>query len=180
MRLVVAFPILAGLALAACGSDAEEAATGDGMSMDDVAGAMADAEMPVPGMYATSQELIELNLPGVDESMLAMMRSAFAEGATEQTTYCLTEEDAANGRENMLAGMAESDCSVETFEISGGRINGVMQCAGDAGVNGTVAMSGTMTSTSSDMEMTISAEGMGMGEGTIRTRVKSERVGDCE
>lgn len=185
MRSSYVLPLVAALALAACGGGAEEdtagedAMAGEGMTSEEVAAESAGADMPRPGLYRTSQELVELEMPGMPEEMMGMMRSAFEEGAAEESTYCLTAEEAENAREEMLTGMAESDCDISRYDMSGGRIDAAMSCPTGEGVSGDVTMNGTMSSEGADMEMAFSHEIPGQGPGTIRMRVLSERIGEC-
>ena len=179
MRKTIAIPMIAAFALAACGSDADTAESGEAMSLEDAVEEMGEAEMPTPGEYRTTQELIDIELPGVDEQFVDMLRANFAEGAGESSTYCLTPEEAADGREEMLSGMAESDCTVTRFDVSGNSIDAAMSCPTGQGVSGDVTLAGTMDSTSADMEMNFSASLPQMGDAKIRMRVQSERIGDC-
>lgn len=182
MRNWIALPLAAALTLAACGdneADEADAEAGEGMSGTDMATAMADAPMPRPGQYRSTQELLELDIPGAPEQVLNMMRGAFEEGAQAENTYCITEEEAANSRQEMLEGMAESDCTVERFDVSGGTIDGLMSCPTGDGVTGDLAMTGTMSEEGADMVMTFDAEVPQMGKANIRMRVVSERIGEC-
>lgn len=181
MRLKTALPIiLSTFALAACGSDAGPAEDGVPMSADEVASEMADAETPQPGQYQTTQELLELSIPGVDEELLSMMRGSFEQASSQTSSYCLTPEEAENGREKMLEGMTEADCDITRFDVSGNSIDAALSCPTGQGVSGDVTLSGTMDGDSADMEMTFAADMPGMGDATIRMRVISERIGDCE
>ncbi len=179
MRKTLAIPMIAAFALTACGSDADPSAEGEPIALEDAVEEMGEAEMPTPGQYRTTQELLDIELPGVDEQFVEMLRANFAEGAGEENTYCLTPEEAANGREEMLAGMAESDCTVTRFDVSGGNIDAAMSCPTGQGVSGDVTLTGTMDATSADMEMNFSASLPQMGDAKIRMRVQSERIGEC-
>ena len=175
MRFRIVLPLVAALGLAACGSSDD----GEPMSDDAVADAMADAEMPEPGMYSTKQELLEFDFPGMTDDMAAMMRSAFEQGAAEENTYCLTPEDAANAHEDMLKGMAEADCNITRMDMAGGTIDAAMSCPNGEGVTGDVTMTGSMDSDGADIVMSFSTELPGLGQGSMRMRVQSERIGDC-
>ncbi len=179
MKKYLVLPLAAAFALSACGSDTDEELAGDAMSADEVADAVAEAETPRAGQYRSSQELLEFAVPGLDADMEELIRSAFAEGAAEETTYCLTEEDAANNREEMLRGMAESDCEVTRFDMVGGTIDAAMSCPTGEGMSGDVTLTGTMDSDGADMVMNFSADIPSMGPASIRMRVVSERIGDC-
>ncbi|TIX50606.1 DUF3617 domain-containing protein [Alteraurantiacibacter aquimixticola] len=176
MRKTIALATLASLALAACGNDAGD---GEAMTADEMADAVEEGDMPQPGLYSSTQELIELSMPGVEDDMLNILRSAFEEGAQEESTYCLTPEEAANAREEMLKGMAESDCTITRMNMSGGNIDAAMSCPTGQGVTGDVTLTGTMASDGADMEMAFVSELPGMGDARIRMRVKTERIGEC-
>ncbi len=149
------------------------------MAGEDVAAAVESMEMPAPGQYSSSAELLELSLPGASEEVLDFLSSAFAEGAGETSTYCVSAEDAANSREEMLQGMMESECTVTRFDVSGETIDGAMSCPAGEGITGEATMTGTMGADGADMIITFNTEVPGMGEATIGMRVTSERVGDC-
>lgn len=180
MRKTFTFPMIAALALAACGSDAEDASeAGDALSAEDVADQIGSVKTPIAGQYRTTQELLGIDLPGANAQFLEILRSGFADGAAEESSYCITEEQAANSREEMLASMAESDCTVTRFEVSGDSVDAVMSCASGQGISGDVALNGTMTETSADMVMFFTIPVPQAGDAGIRMRVLSERIGDC-
>ena len=173
MRYGLVLPLVAVLALAGCGSSEENAA-------EEMAAAAEDGPTPQAGQYRTTAELLEFNLPGAPAEMADMMRSAFSQGAAEGNTYCLTpEEAAANSREDMLKNIAESDCTVNRFDMSGGRFEAALSCPTGEGVAGDVTMTGTMSETGSDIEMSFKTQVPEMGEATIRMHLVSERIGDC-
>lgn len=147
--------------------------------MEELVDEMGDAETPVPGQYRSTQELLELDVPGVDAQFVDMMRASFAEGAAEESTYCLTAEQGANGREEMLSGMAESDCTISRFDVSGNTIDAAMSCPTGQGITGDVTINGTMDSDSADLVMSFTAQLPGIGDAPIRMRVQSERIGEC-
>ncbi len=179
MRVKFVLPLVAAISLAACGGDAYEEVSGDSMSSDEMSDAMDAAAMPEPGQYRSTQELLEFEMPGLSEDMAGMIRSAFAEGAAEESTYCLTAEEAGNAREQMLENMAESDCEVSRFDMAGGTIDAAMSCPTGEGVTGDVALTGTMDSNGADMVMSFSTDVPSMGAASIRMRVVSERIGEC-
>ena len=178
MRYSIILPLAAVLVLSACGDSAEEA--GEGASVADMADEMADGPQPLPGQYSTTTEILEFNVPGLSEDMQAMMRSAMAEGASQGASYCLTAEDAATSREEMIKSMTESDCTVQRFDMSGGNLDAALSCpTGTDGISGDVTMTGTMASDGADMEMTFNTQVPELGDATIRMRMISQRIGDC-
>lgn len=174
MRTVSVLPIVAALALAACGSGDDEATT-----LADAAEAVADAPQPLPGQYRTTTELQEFNVPGMPEDALAMVRAQMAESDADVTTSCLTPEQAANSQEEMLKNMTQGSCTVQRFDVSGGNIDAAMSCPAGDGITGDVTVTGTMGETGSDMQMSFTSTMPGVGEATFRMHVVSERIGDC-
>ncbi|MFC3098729.1 DUF3617 domain-containing protein [Alteraurantiacibacter palmitatis] len=176
MRFISLLPVAAVLLLAACGDSAEDSPAG----VEGAAEAMADGPTPQPGQYSTTTEILELTIPGLAPEMRDMIRSAMAEGAREGSSYCLTAEDAANSREEMIRNMTESDCTVQRFDMAGGTIDASLSCpAGGEGLTGDVTLNGTMTETGADMTMSFKSQVPDLGEATIRMRMVSSRVGDC-
>ena len=178
MKLRFVVPVVALAMLAACGSDADSELADAALSADEASGEAADdaAVMPRPGQYATTQELVELDLPGVPEAQLPAVRAAFAEGAADATSYCVAEEMT---RERWLSSMTESNCTAARFDVEGNQVNAVLNCTAEGGINGRVALSGTGGRDGSDMVMSFTQAIPGMGDGTIRMRVKATRTGDC-
>src|SRR5690606_1756512 len=130
------------LALAACGSSGTEADNGS-VSMQDMAKAAEGIPKPVAGQYESTVELLDMQMPGVPEQAKAQMRAAAAEGMAKTNRFCLTEEEAAKGAEQLLQNMADSTCSVERFDVSGSAIDAKMSCSGEGGMQGQVALQGT-------------------------------------
>lgn len=179
MRLIHTAPLAAAILLAACGGDADTNADGT-VSGDEVAAEAAGAIQPRPGQYKVALELIDFQAPGVPDSAKEQMRQIFASGLAEGNTFCMTPEDAAaNGPEQMVKNLAESDCTMNKFDVNGGDIVAEMQCATDQGGTSTVKMDGEMTAESSVMTMEMTQEVPNMGATTMKMRVSSQRVGDC-
>jgi len=180
MRTIHALPLVAAILLVGCGGDADT--NNDGaVSGDEVVAEAAGAIKPQPGQYRTTFEMLEFDVPGMPESVKQQMQAQMG-GAAEVAkpiTYCLTPEQAAeNGAEQMAKNMAEGNCTVSRFDVSGGSISSEMQCSGNDGITTQVQMDGQMTSTTSTMTMT---QKMNLGGQTVQTkaRVTSERIGDC-
>ena len=179
MRRPVIAATLLPLMLAACGSE-EPAASGEGLSTDEVIeraqAAGADIK-PEPGLYRSSVEIQEVSIPGAPAQMRDMMRSAMA---TQSDEYCLTEEEAEKGFEEM-ARQSQNDmnCTFERFDVDGGDIDARMTCSPQGQGSMTVEMTGTGTSTKSDMTMAMTGDMPGMGEMNMRMRIVNERIGDC-
>ena len=180
MRLIHTAPLAAAILLAACGGDADTNEDGT-VSGEEVVAEAADAIRPLPGQYRTSYEMLEFNAPGAPEAVQEAMQAQMG-GAAEvakPTLTCLTpEQAAANGPEEMAKQIAEGNCTVSRFDVSGGSISSEMQCSGADGMTTNVVMDGQMTSTSTTMTMTTEIDVQGQKVQT-KARVTSERVGDC-
>lgn len=181
MRLIHTAPLAAAILLAACGGDADT--NNDGaLSGDEVAAEAAGVIQPQPGLYRTSFELVEFNAPGVSDAVKQQLQARMG-GAAEVAkpiTYCLTpEQAAANGPQEMAKRMAEGNCTVARFDVSGNNISTEMQCTGGGAGPTRVVMDGQMTATGSTMTQTAEMELPGVGKIQTKTRIASERVGDC-
>lgn len=180
MRAIKAMPLVAALLLAACGGGGEEAADGEALTAEQVAAEAAGLVQPRPGQYRTSLELLEFSAPGLPDSAKEQMQQVFASGLAEGNTFCMTDEDAAaNGPEEMVKNLAESDCEMKSFNVSGNSVTAEMQCPQEGGNQSTVRMDGTMTAESSSMAMDMTQQIAGMGDVQMKMRVNSERIGDC-
>lgn len=131
---------------------------------------------PMAGEYSARISFISIDLPGAPPQMADMMSRMMS----RTTTYCLTEEEIAEGYRaitdrSMRDGA--NDCSYERFDFSGGAIDAVMLCEMD-GRDMRMEMQGSGNATSSDITMTISGD-FGIGEGTMKMRAQHERIGDC-
>ncbi len=180
MRATHMLPLAAAILLAACGGgDAD--ADGDGsVSGDEIAAEAEGMVQPRPGQYRATLELLEFDAPGVPESAKRQMQEIFASGLSEGNSFCMTEADAAaNGPEEMVKNLAESDCTMNSFNVSGGTVVADMQCPGQSGGTSTVHMEGQMSAEGSTMTMDMSQEMPNVGATTMKMRVTSERIGDC-
>ena len=179
MRLVYSLPLAAAIALAACGGNADTDADGK-VSAEEIAAASEGMVQPRPGQYRASLELLEFEAPGLPEGAKEQMQQIFASGLAEGNSFCMTEEDVAkDGAEEMVKNLAESDCTMNAFNVSGGNVTADMQCPAEGGGTSTVKMDGTMTAEGSVMTMDMSQEVPNMGATRMKMRVTSQRIGDC-
>lgn len=177
MRLIFALPAIAAMALTACSNSAEEEVGAEELSASEVLAAADEAGIvPRPGEYENTSELLEFSLAGMPADRLELVKQAFAEGAAQKATYCVTEEMTS---EQWLSEMAESDCTVSRFEAADGKLDMAMSCASEDGLSGRVAMSGTASEEGSNMEMTFQQDIPNMGDAQVKVRVQSQRIGDC-
>ena len=180
MRATHTLPLAAAILLAACGGgDAD--ADGDGaVSGEEIAAEAEGMVKPEPGQYTATLELLEFDAPGMPEAAKTQMQQIFAQGLSEGNSFCMTEADAAeNGPEQMVKNLAESDCTMNSFNVSGGNVVADMQCPGQGGGASKVHMEGQMRADGSTMTMDMSQEMPNVGATTMKLRVTSKRTGDC-
>ena len=179
MRPIHALPLAAAILLAACGGDADS--DGDGnVSAEEAAAEAEGMVQPLPGQYRSSIELLEFDVPGMPESVKQQMQQIAVGGLAEGNTFCMTKEQAAeNGAEQMVKQLTESDCTVESFNVSGGSVVADMQCAGEGGGTGKVHMEGDMTAQGSVMTMDMEQEVPNVGQTRMKMKITSQRIGDC-
>jgi len=180
MRLIHTVPLAAAILLAACGGG-EADADGDGeISSAELAAEAEGLVQPRPGQYSAKLELLEFDAPGMPAEAKEQMQQIFASGLSDGNSFCMTEADVAeNGPEKMVENLAEGDCTMNSFNVSGGTVVADMQCPGPSGATSKVHMEGTMTAEGSTMTMDMRQDIAGMGATTMKMRVTSRRTGDC-
>lgn len=188
MRTSRLAPLAAALLLAACGGSTEEqtsAAGGadeaGGVSNEAVASRAESMVQPRPGEYRTTVELLEFYMPGMSDAVQQQMRSAMGASLTQSRDFCLTPEEAeANGPQNMAKNLAQSNCTMDKFHVSGNTIAADMSCKGSDGAGaGKMRMEGQMSAEGSVMTMAMDQEMPGAGTMHMKMKVTSERTGDC-
>ena len=178
MRTIHTLPLAAAILLASCGGETD--ADGDGeLSAEEVATEAEGMIQPRPGQYRATLELIEFDAPGMPPEAKQQMQQIFAGGLAQGNTFCMTEADAArNGPEEMVKNLAESDCTMNSFNVSGNTVVADMQCPGEGGTS-TVRMEGQMTAEGSTMTMDMEQETPPVGLTKMKMKVTSERIGEC-
>jgi len=174
-------------ALMACGSNtptAEDAvATSDNgaMSVQEVKAELADAIRPMPGKYESKIEITSIDIPGLPPAQAQQMKSMMGGMMGQVQSYCLTPEEAEKGFEQALKESQKGECAFESFNVSGGKMDGRMRCKMEGG-EGVMDMTGTGTPTSSDtrMNMVMTNKSLPGGRMTMAMHVTSKRIGDCK
>lgn len=154
-------------------------------SPEEVARAMPDSVRPLPGLYATRAEVIDVAMPGLDPAMVAQMKQAMAR-SMEDNRFCLTAEQAEKGYEERLKQLtAKPDCTFEHYDLAAGKLDAKLVCKGAEGMNASMALKGTVAPDGSDLTMITQQSGgpaaaqMHGGGMTMTMRVRTTRVGDC-
>ncbi len=170
------FASIAALNLAACGGNNSADADGDGEITGAEVAEMADEMVkPEAGQYRATTELVELEAPGAPPEAVEMMRGMMS----RSFEYCLTQEEADRGFEEMARESQDENCSFEKFDVDGGDIDAVMTCSGQGEGTMRMTMQGSGGRTSSEMTMTMEGNIPGQGEGRMVMNTSHERIGDC-
>lgn len=169
-------------ALSACSNGTD--GNGDGtISREEVAEAASAIKLQ-PGQWEHKIEIVDVS---VDESKLspeeqkflgAMMKAMV--GKVTTNTSCLTEEEAAKPDAAFLAGTDKDECTYDRFDVSGGKIDAAIRCAGkENGETGTFTMLGDYQSDSYTMAMTMDVSSPQMGVMKMKAKNSARRIGEC-
>lgn len=160
--------------LAGCsGGNADADGNGE-VSMKEVAKkAEAEGIKPEPGQYKAVITMTGMDIPGMPAEM-----AGHGAGLTTTTEYCLTQAEVDKGFEEMMKRGQNGECSYESFNLDGGKMDAVMVCKTAEG-EARMMMDGTVTPTTSDFTATMAMQVPEMGEGKMTFTAKHERVGDC-
>ena len=142
-----------------------------------VAAAGADLPRPDPGLYRTTVQIVEFDMPGAPNGAAEMMRDSMQQDRTSDN--CVTPADVEKGYEDMVRRSQQGDCTFKRFDVAGGRIDAAMACRSERGGTSDIIMTGRAERTSSDMDMTMKMKLPGMGQSTMRMKSRSERIGPC-
>lgn len=181
MRTFLATAAMA-FTLTACGGGAVEAdADGDGNvtadEMREAVAASGDDIRPEPGLYSTTMDVLEIDMPGAPAAMKDMMSAAMG----TSIEYCVTPEMAEKGFEDSIKESQNGDCNVSSFTLDGGNIDMAMSCkTGEGGGTMDMTMNGVVTPTTSDMTMTMNGSVAEMGDVAMKVAYKQKRIGECE
>lgn len=172
-----AMPMLLGLvlSLSACG----KSDTGP-KTMDQAKEEAAKLERPKPGLYTQAMTVTKFEIPGAPPEMAEAMKGAMAKAQEHQ--FCLTAEMAEKGFRDMFDKVGgQGECKYDRFDVSGGKIDAVLQCANAAEGKGTITMAGTVGEEGSDVNVTVAQQGgkAPMANANIAMHLVSKRIGDC-
>ena len=93
--------------------------------------------------------ITKFEVPGAPAEMAAQMKKTMGEAQT--TTFCLTKEMSDKGFEEMFRELGkDGECKYQRFDVSGGKLDALLQCESKAEGKGAVALSGNVGSTGSD------------------------------
>lgn len=180
MRIAIIAASLAAISLASCG---DSAADKNGVSEADVRSELASARSLTAGQYESSFEIARFDVPGMPAEQQTMVRQMMGNAAQVKQSYCLTEEQASRGSEDMFREMANGngECEFKSFDVSGDNITGELTCNARGGASANMRMNGTMGDNQSTMTMVtdIADPSLPEGRAQMEMRVTSRRTGDC-
>lgn len=183
MKMLLLTAPIAGLALSALSACGET--PGEPKSIEEVAAEVDNMTKPKAGEYASTTELVELNIPGQPPEMAVQLKEMMSGQFAETTTSCLTEAEAEQGFEEKIREMGEGvnglKCDFERFDVDGDNIDAKMACSGAAGMKAGLTMAGTVAAERQSVDMTMDMSGGQIPGGTMQIKMKvvSERTGDC-
>ena len=115
-------------------------------------------------------------MPGMPAEIAGHMKGI--EGRIETQQNCLTPEEAKRPKEDFFTG-DNKNCRYDRFNMSGGKIDAVMECS-ESGTVHTMTMQGNYTPDTYNMQMAMQRSGVSeAGEMTMKMRVDARRVGQC-
>jgi len=179
MRPVAVLPLLAAFALAACGSQTADDAP---KTLEEVAKEAERMEKPEPGQYESTMKILDLSIPGLPADQAAQMKQMMGSMSSQTHSFCLTEEEANQGFEEMIRKSQQGECTFDRFNATANAIDAKMTCKAEEGGDATITMKGTMHATSStmDMEMDQNNADIPGGKMHMKMQVTSKRVGECK
>lgn len=177
MRYYKVLPITAALVLAACGGSNDAAADGK-VTADEVAAAASEMVKPQPGKYDVKLEVVEFDVPGMDDATKQQMRQVMSSASAQTTSFCLTPEMAEKGPRAMLDGSSDMPCDFSKFEVNGGKLAAEGTCKAQ-GVDAKVLMTGETTATSSTYRQ-VTEQTLPTGQkANVTLNITSTRSGEC-
>lgn len=181
MRIAIIAASAATLALAACNS-ADDAAD-KGVTESDVRSELASAQKLTPGQYESSFEMARFDVPGMPAEQQQMIRQMMTGAAAVRQSYCLTEEQANRGSEDMFREMANGngECRFDSFDVDGSDVRGALTCNAQGGATAKMTMTGTMSGNESTLTMVtdVTDSSLPQGRAQMEMRVSSRRTGAC-
>lgn len=161
---------------------------GDGAAPDGGVGAgqlldrAARMVQPLPGLYRTVSILASYDLPNADPRDAARLREMAGLLQPNETTACLTPDDAARGWMPLVEQLQEGDCTMQRFDADAATLEAAIRCQLPGGVTSDIALTGMATPTASQMQVVIDQQGASIPGGMQRLtlEIESERLGDCD
>lgn len=132
-----------------------------------------DLPRPQPGLYKTTVTMTGIEVPGMPDGM-----EGHGAGLTRTLEDCLTPEEVDKGFEALVKQGQDGECSYESFNVAGGKLDAVMVCQAE-GREVRMEMTGTTSPTGADLEARMALAFDGPGSATMSFTAKHERIGEC-
>lgn len=175
MRSIIILPLVAALALTACGRDDKP------KSEEEVKDAMANMVKPKPGLYRSTAKLISFEVPGMPPAQADRLKEVFSQQTGREV--CLTKAEAEKGYEEMTKKLAaEGKCQYDRFDARGGTLDAQLSCETGKDMKATIGLKGTISEEGSEMRMTVEQKAPNLPNGgavKMEAEVSSQRIGDC-
>lgn len=174
MRSIIVLPLVAALALTACGRDDKP------KSEEEVKDAMANMVKPKPGLYRSTAKLVSFDVPGMPPAQSERLKEVFSQ--QQGRDFCLTKAEADKGYEEMTKKLAEGNCKYDRFDARGGTLDAKLSCQTGKDMTATIEMKGTIGEEGSQMHMKVNQAAPQLPNGgavKMEAEVASQRIGDC-
>jgi hypothetical protein len=185
MRNVMMVALGAAFVLVGCGDNAdgggaERNAAGE-VTKSGMEREMADITRLTPGQYNVQMQALRFDVPGMPPEQAQMMQQVMAGVSSQVQSQCVTEEQTRGSMEDMYKGLADGNCTMQRFDVTGSRMTGQMRCDAGGGRTSEISIAGTMGETSSETTMTMAMTdpSMPQGRAEMEMRVTMTRTGDC-
>ncbi|MFB0610852.1 DUF3617 domain-containing protein [Aurantiacibacter poecillastricola] len=163
------------IALSACADEAQP------LSKETIAERAARLTAPQPGLYRTTSELVNFELPNAPPPEAERMRHRFGFVEPQVAEACLTAEEAARGFLPLLDAMQDGTCQFIRFDTGETSLDALMQCESANGTISQAEMTGETSTSASSLETRIEQRGEGLPGGEMRFTllVETMRLGSC-
>ncbi len=164
--------------LSACG----ESEQSEPVAVNDIVAEAQKLNKPMPGQYRSTAKLLEIDVPGMPDSVVEQVKKQMAKAQSQTSEQCLTSAEVDDGWEDMVKNMNNAtegaDCQFDKFKVDDGNLDAQMTCSAAAGIAAKIAMTGTMEPEKQVMTMVVSQSG-GPSNMNMKLEVTNERVGNC-
>lgn len=170
MRSIIVLPLMAALALAACGRDDKP------KSEEEVQDAMANMVKPRPGLYRSTAKIVSFEVPGMPAAQAERLKEVFSQQGRD---FCLTKAEADKGYREMTRKLAEGNCAYDRFDARSGKLDAKLTCQTGKDMKATIEMKGTISAEGSQMRMNVVQAAPNDTSVKMEVDIASQRTGDC-
>ena len=110
--------------------------------------AAAASNAPRPGRYRVTMQVKAVRFPGMTERVARQASTLFG-GTGQVSEFCLTTEQANQGREAFFRRQVQGDCRYDRFTAKGDKLDAVLICQTGKGMSARSELTGSFTPTAS-------------------------------